>query len=253
VLVGGTALLRPISARSQQTLRGAFRGEGLDLTALPLFFRPPLRYLGASMGNEQTCTLRLGDKGFSGKALLESCEILFRGATRLKIPFNSVTAVQAKDGELHVRTKDDLAVFELGPKVAAQWHQKITNPKSVLEKLGVKPGQAVSLIGSFTADFLADLKKHGAQGTTDKPSKDCPWIFFAPNENQELRRLPSIAKQIKGATALWIVYPKGQKSITESAVRSAGLATGLVDVKVVSCSPVLTALKFVPRKSARST
>jgi hypothetical protein len=203
------------------------------------------------MGNELSCTLRHEGKSFSGKALLESSEILFRGDTRLKIPFNSITAVQANDGELHIRTKDGLAVFELGSKAAAQWHQKITNPKSVLEKLGVKPGQSVSLIGSLPSSFLADLKKHRAQVATNKVSKDSPWIFFVANEKQELRRLSAIAKQIQGATALWLVYPKGQKSITESDVRSAGLATGLVDVKVVSFSPVLTALKFVLPKSSR--
>jgi len=47
------------------------------------------------------------------------------------------------------------------------------------------------------------------------------------------------------------VYPKGQKSVTESDIRSAGLETGLVDVKVVGFSPTHTALKFVLPKSRR--
>jgi hypothetical protein len=203
------------------------------------------------MGNELPCTLRHQGQSFSGKALLESSEILFRGGTRLKIPLNTVTAIHAADGELHVRTKDGLAVFELGLKAAAQWQQKITNPKSVLEKLGVRAGQSVSLFGTFPSAFLSDLKKQGAKTINNKLSKDSRWIFFLASEKQELTKLSPIAKQIRGATALWLVYPKGQTFITESDVRSAGLKAGLVDVKVVSCSPTLTALKFVLRKSSR--
>jgi hypothetical protein len=50
---------------------------------------------------------------------------------------------------------------------------------------------------------------------------------------------------VKGAAALWIVYPKGQKSITENDVITAGRKTGLKDVKVVGFSSTHTALKFV--------
>jgi hypothetical protein len=50
---------------------------------------------------------------------------------------------------------------------------------------------------------------------------------------------------MKGATALWIVYPKGQKSTTENDVIAAGRKTGLKDVKVVGFSSTHTALKFV--------
>jgi hypothetical protein len=202
------------------------------------------------MGNELTCTLHHAGKSFSGKALLESSEIIFRGETRLKIAFNAITAVKAKDSELHVRTREGIAVFDIGPQ-AARWREKIAKPKSVLDKLGAKPGQPVSLIGNFTTDFVASLKKHGTHIHNGKIPKDCPWIFFVANEKQELSRVPSMARNIQGATALWIVYPKGQTSISEADVRSAGLKAGLVDIKVVSFSATHTALKFVLPKAKR--
>jgi len=49
----------------------------------------------------------------------------------------------------------------------------------------------------------------------------------------------------KGAAALWIVYPKGPKDITENDVLAAGRKAGLKDVKVAGFSPTHTALKFV--------
>jgi len=202
------------------------------------------------MGNESSCTLRYAGKLLSGKALLETSELLFRGETRLKIPFHSIRKIHATGSELHVHTKEGLAIFELGRKAAA-WHQKISRPKSVLEKLGVRGGQSVSLYGEFSSEFRADLKKRGAKIVHGKIAKDSPWIFLAAEERSDLRGLPAIARQIQGATALWLVYPKGQKSVTESDIRSAGLETGLVDVKVVGFSPTHTALKFVLPKSRR--
>jgi hypothetical protein len=62
---------------------------------------------------------------------------------------------------------------------------------------------------------------------------------------EELSSVAEIAKSMEGATALWIVYPKGQKSITENDVIAAGRKTGLKDVKVVGFSATHTALKFV--------
>jgi hypothetical protein len=51
--------------------------------------------------------------------------------------------------------------------------------------------------------------------------------------------------------ALWIIYPKGQKSVSESHVRSAGLKSGLTDIKVANFSSTHTALKFVIPKAKR--
>jgi hypothetical protein len=202
------------------------------------------------MGNELACRLRLDGKSFSGKALLESSELIFRGETRLKVPFGAITSVETKNNQLHVRTEGRLAIFELGPQ-AEKWLEKITNPKSVLDKLGVKPGNSVAVLGGLPAESLSSLRKHGALVSEGKIPEDAPWIFLGVNNKAELRRLPAIRKPMRGAMALWLVYPKGQRSITENDVRSAGLKADLVDVKVVSFSTTHTALKFVLPKNSR--
>lgn len=199
------------------------------------------------MGNEAACKLHYEGKTFSGKALLETSEILFRGEKRLKIPFPTITKLRARDGELHVQTKEGLAVFAIGAQ-AEKWREKIAKPKTLIEKLGVKAGETVSLLGEFPAGFVASLKKHGA---TTGQSKDAAWHFLAAESKTDLQRVKSVANGLKGATALWIVYPKGQTAITESDVRSSGLSAGLTDIKVASFSPTHTALKFVVPKAKR--
>jgi hypothetical protein len=196
------------------------------------------------MGNELKCTLRFGKEVSEGKALLETSEVLFRGEFRLKIPFASIKSAKAVDGELRLQTADGLAVFEIGP-AAEKWCEKILHPKTRIEKIGVKPGAKVALFGSLDTDFLSELKSLGAAATKEKVAADSDTIFFAASSIKELSTVAKIAKSIKGATALWIVYPKGQKTITENEVIAVGRKTGLKDVKVVGFSATHTALKFV--------
>ena len=100
------------------------------------------------MGSELKCTVRFGKEASEGKALLETSEVLFRGEFRLKIPFASIKSAKAVDGELHLQTANGLAIFEIGP-AAEKWREKILHPKTRIEKIGVRPGAKVSLIGGF--------------------------------------------------------------------------------------------------------
>ena len=196
------------------------------------------------MGNELNCSVRFGKQQSAGKALLETSEILFRGDFRLKIPFSTIKSAKAADGELRLQTADGLAVFQLGT-ASAKWCDKILHPKPRIEKLGVKRGAKVSLLGGFAPDFLEELASLTRAVGKGQAASDCDWIFFAADSKVDLGRLSKISKSMQGATALWIVYPKGQKHITENDVLAAGRKAGLKDVKVVGFSPTHTALKFV--------
>jgi hypothetical protein len=196
------------------------------------------------MGNEMSCKVRLGKQESDGKALLETSEILFRGDFRLKIPFSTIKSAKAVDGELSLQTAEGLAVFHLGA-AAEKWCEKILHPKSRIEKLGVKPAARVSLLGDFDAGFLAEIGKLTKSVSKSKIAADSEWIFFSADSKEDLDALSKIAKSMEGAAALWVVYPKGQKHITENDVLAAGRKTGLKDVKVVGFSPTHTALKFV--------
>lgn len=196
------------------------------------------------MGNEASCSVRFGKQVSQGKALLETSELAFRGDFRLKIPFASIKSVESAQGELRVRTADGLAVFVLGD-AAEKWCRKILHPKTRIEKLGVGPGAKVSVIGEFASDFLAELQVAGTAAVKAVRSDASETVFLAANAREELARVTKLAKAMKGASALWIVYPKGQKAITENDVLAGGRRAGLKDVKVVGFSPTHTALKFV--------
>ncbi len=202
------------------------------------------------MGNEANCAVRFGKQQSEGKALLETSEILFRGDFRLKIPFSSIKSAKAVDGELRLQTADGLAVFYLGA-ASEKWRDKILHPKSRIEKLGVKPGAKVALLGEFDAEFLRELGSLTRTVSKGKAASDSEWIFFPADSKGDLGSLSKISKSMQGATPLWIVYPKGQKHITENDVLAAGRKAGLKDVKVAGFSSTHTALKFVIPLSQR--
>jgi hypothetical protein len=127
-----------------------------------------------------------------------------------------------------------------------RWREKIANPKSVVEKLGVKSGQAVSVFGELHADFLEKLREQRCAVLRGNLAKDVGCIFLGVAMRKELNQVKPIVGKMPATAALWVVYPKGQTRITENDVIGAGRKAGLKDVKVVGFSATQTALKFVP-------
>src|SRR6266404_8970563 len=194
------------------------------------------------MGLEARCVCRFGKQVSEGKAHLDSNHLLFRGDFRLKIPFREMKAIRSEDGCLTIALRDGAATFELGP-AAAKWADKILNPPQRLDKLGVKPGMQIVIAGVADQSFHAEVKARAARIT--KAHHDVDLIFFAAEEKADLRKLASLPAALKPAGAVWVIYPKGVKHITQADVMSASKAAGLVDIKVASFSATHTGLKLV--------
>jgi hypothetical protein len=202
------------------------------------------------MGRELLCKVRSGGKEASGKALLETNEIIFRGDMRLKIPFVSPKSVVARDGELHLKWPEGSAVFEVGDH-AEKWAHKILHPKSTTEKLGIKPGLTISALAIADGNFRKGLGATAGSFSATKALNNSDLIFLGAEKTAELACARKLVPSLASAGALWIVYPKGKQEITELQVIEAGRQAGLVDVKVVSFSATHTALKFVRPKAKR--
>lgn len=59
------------------------------------------------MGAEAECTVRFNGRVSSGKALLETEALIFRGAFRLAIPYARMTGVTAESGPVARRVFSD--------------------------------------------------------------------------------------------------------------------------------------------------
>ncbi len=195
------------------------------------------------MGQEISCRVDYRKETSRGKALLETSEVIFRGDFRLEIPFQNITGMTASHGKLTIEFDGGAAVLHLGD-AAEKWAEKIRNPPNRLDKLGVKPGTKVQLIGRHDDDFRRELADRGAVVTRTKPDL----VFLAIAKKDELVELAYLAD-----APVWIVYPKGVDRVTQGDVLTAGRAAGMVDTKVCAFSPTHTALRFKPRATPTKT
>ena len=125
--------------------------------------------------------------------------------------------------------------------------------RALIDKLNVKEGARVLLLGVNDAALLADLRARTDNCSVNRRTRDCDVILLSVESVADLRKIESCYALLAPAGGLWVIYPKGQKHITEGQVRGAGLAAGMVDNKVVSFSATHTGLRFVIRKVDRAT
>ena len=202
------------------------------------------------MGYEKKCTMRYRGETAAGKALLETDEVIFRGDVRVVFPFAEIRSVRADDAHLHLTTSAGTAVLDLGQD-AAKWAARIRNPKTVLDKLGIKPGMRVSVVGLRDAGFIAQLRDAGADVSVGRGRRDSDAVFLGVDRRAALDRLTTAQEWLAPAGALWVVRPRGTAQITDRDVIAAGKAAGLVDTKVVRFSETHTAEKLVIPRSRR--
>ncbi len=201
------------------------------------------------MGLEVNCRVRLNGAASEGKAHCGDNEIDFRGDFKFKWFWRELTSATATDGVLRVTRKEDVAEFELGESAAAKWLHAIQNPKSRLDKLGLKPGHRWAALGVVDDAFLPEaIARAGEQASG--PPFDVVFVRF--DSAADLPKLKEARAAIKPDGMVWAVWPKGRKEFREDDARRYGGEIGLVDVKVASLSDELSGLKLVIPVALRS-
>jgi glycine/D-amino acid oxidase-like deaminating enzyme len=117
--------------------------------------------------------------------------------------------------------------------------------RSRLDKLGVKLGQRVFVLGVEDPDFLKELAGRAPEFSRDLSPSEADLIFFGAENVNELGRLKGLARAIQKNGAVWVITPKGRKDICDIEVIAAGKSAGLIDNKVVGFSATHTSLRFV--------
>ncbi|HEY0381290.1 MAG TPA: hypothetical protein VGC72_03730 [Candidatus Elarobacter sp.] len=199
------------------------------------------------MGREARCTASWGARRGDVTALLESTELIVRGAFRASAPLASLQDVRAAGGTLFFRSGDEDVALVLGA-AAPRWAAALaTPPPSVATKLGIA-GKRVLVEGALDDEALAAAVATAAQSG----EHDAELIVARVDDGDELARIASERRALlEAGVPMWVVYTKGARGpLGETAVRALLRERGLMDLKVASVSATLTALKFA-RKRAR--
>src|SRR5262245_41079261 len=192
------------------------------------------------MGQEAKCTLTLGRTKTDGKALLETDALIFRGGdVRLAVPYRDIASVAASDGAMRVEFGGQVAVFAIGA-TATRWADRIRHPPTRLDKLGIRPGTSVILVGVTDDGVAAEVAAVGVQVST-RLTGEADVIVLGAERRDRLAKLVPLQRHLKRDGAIWVVRPKGIDAITQRDVMQAGKAAGLVDVKVARFSETHTA------------
>jgi hypothetical protein len=129
--------------------------------------------------------------------------------------------------------------------------------KPLVEKLGIKP-RAKVLIASAPRGYRKTLGMLPS-GVRPVASGSGPFDFiqlFARSAANLTRAFPKMKRALSQSGMLWVSWPKRTSTLgtdlNENIVRDAGLALGLVDVKVCAVDETWSGLKFVFRLKDRS-
>ena len=89
-------------------------------------------------------------------------------------------------------------------------------PKDLADKLGVKAGQRVRLVGAADAE-LVGAGHRVAEGEADV-------VFLAADAPSDLEQIERLRDEIARDGAIWVIRPKGRDDLTEVMVIGAGRA-----------------------------
>jgi len=128
--------------------------------------------------------------------------------------------------------------------------------KPLYQKLGIKPGQHICVIGApDDYETIIEGKVSGLTiGSNVRQKSDMAHIFETRHAALA-KQLPALMKAIAPDGAIWVSWPKKssrvQTDITEDVIRTVALPLGLVDVKVCAVDETWSGLKLVIRRERR--
>ena len=194
------------------------------------------------MGREARCAASWGARSGEVTALLESTELIVRGAFRARAPLASLREVRADGDTLRFRAGDADVALVLG-RDAPRWAAALVQPPpSLAAKLGITAGTRVLVEGEIDDDALATAIAAGTPAGADDPDL----IVARVDDADELARIAHEHHALlERRVRLWVVYTKGKRApLGEAAVRGMLRERGLMDLKVAAVSDALTALQF---------
>ena len=128
--------------------------------------------------------------------------------------------------------------------------------KSLIDKLGIKPGHKVVVLHAPDGYLEAMPELHERAQVLSRLSGRLDVIqYFATSVEQLRAVMPNLAAHLVPGGMLWLCWAKQSSpkntGLSDGIVRETGLAAGLVDIKVAAIDADWSGLKFVYRVKDR--
>jgi hypothetical protein len=115
--------------------------------------------------------------------------------------------------------------------------------RTLVEKLGIKQGQRVVILGAPT-DYAKTLGKlpPGVTLSASLRGENNFLHLFTKSRKELEEKFPVLKSHLAPTGCLWISWPKGSSGVasdlSENSVREIGLRNGLVDIKVCAVDEI---------------
>jgi CheY-like chemotaxis protein len=123
----------------------------------------------------------------------------------------------------------------------------------LVQKLGIKAGMQVAVLGGFEGfeELLGELPQ-GAGLSKRFGAETRLGLYIVRSERELADAYEHATARMMDGASFWVIYPKQKKgartSFNENDVRELGLASGFVDYKVCSVNAEWSGLKFARKK-----
>jgi hypothetical protein len=193
------------------------------------------------MGREVTAVCRWKGEVAEAKILLESTELVVRGALKARIPRGSISAIDLVASGLRVTAGTDVLQIELSREVAEHWRAALEKPVPTLAaKLGISAASPAFVIGAVADDALTDALR-GARTTR---VGDAAVLIAVIASAASLQAAWTVASQAPNRH-IWCVSGKGKyATVADAEIRAFMRERGYVDTKTSAVSEQLTATRY---------
>ncbi len=195
------------------------------------------------MGLEAQALCRIGATGEPVKALLESTQLVLRGATiRRRFERPELQHLCVRGSALQWQAGDETVVLELGAALAQKWLLKLqTPPPTLAAKLGIGPDKPAAVLG-----MVDDAALHQAlEGATTDDLSLAVELLAVVHADAELQQAVQRHAGMS-CRGLWVVHEKGSgAALGDVAIRQALRGQGYKDVKTTAVSGRYTATRYL--------
>lgn len=196
------------------------------------------------MGRDARCEARVGAQAAEVNALLESTELILRGAIKRRYPIAGLQQVDVVAGELCFQSQREVVALALGEAESRRWAAKIaTPPPSLAAKLGVGAQFRAWVLGTVDDAALQEAL-HGA--CVFDPADAQVLVSVVRSEADLIATCD--AHRGMACPAVWVVHVKGRAAVPgEAVIRQTLRARGYIDNKTSAVSGTFTATRYVRR------
>ena len=123
----------------------------------------------------------------------------------------------------------------------------------LVQKLGIKVGMQVAMLGEFDGfeELLGDLPEGAGLGKKFT-AQTRMGLYFVRSARELANAYEHAAARLPEVASFWVIHPKQAKNLkldfNQNDVREVGLASGFVDYKVCAVNEEWSALKFSRRR-----